>query len=285
MKAAVLSDIHGNHIALAKCIGEIERRKIDTLIFLGDYIGELAYPQKTMALLRSLMTRFTCFFVRGNKEDYWLEHRNAPDGIWKNGDSTTGMLLYAYNNLRSEDLAFFESMPHRRILSFEELPDIVAYHGSHNRHDVKWKLNSRNLKMLFDDTEETLILCGHTHIHSHLCRDGRTLLNPGSVGVPLESHGLSQFLILTGENGAWKHEFVDLAYDVERVLQDLHEEKLEEQAPSWTLITEHLLQNGTVHHGKVLKRAMELVYQATGTVSWPDIPEEYWKQATSEFGL
>ena len=42
MKAAVLFDIHGNHIALKKCIEEIDRRKIDKLIFLGDYVGELA---------------------------------------------------------------------------------------------------------------------------------------------------------------------------------------------------------------------------------------------------
>ena len=46
MKIAVLSDIHGNHIALETCIEEIERRNIDKLIFLGDYVGELAYPQK-----------------------------------------------------------------------------------------------------------------------------------------------------------------------------------------------------------------------------------------------
>lgn len=34
MKAAVLSDIHGNHIALETCMEEIHRRDIDKLIFL-----------------------------------------------------------------------------------------------------------------------------------------------------------------------------------------------------------------------------------------------------------
>ena len=54
MRVAVLSDIHGNHISLEKCIEEIERRKIQKLIFLGDYVGELAYPQKTMEYLKKI---------------------------------------------------------------------------------------------------------------------------------------------------------------------------------------------------------------------------------------
>lgn len=60
IKVGVLSDIHGNHIALKKCIEEIERRNINKLIFLGDYVGELAYPQKTMAFMRNLMQNYEC---------------------------------------------------------------------------------------------------------------------------------------------------------------------------------------------------------------------------------
>lgn len=70
-----MSDIHGNHTALRRCIEEIKCRDIKTLIFLGDYVGELAYPQKTMVYIRELMQRYECYFVRGNKEDYWIERQ------------------------------------------------------------------------------------------------------------------------------------------------------------------------------------------------------------------
>ena len=53
----------------------------------------------------------------------------------------------------------------------------------------------------------------------------RILLNPGSVGMPLQSDGKSQFLILLGENVQWKHEFIDLEYDIEAVIKELQEEK------------------------------------------------------------
>ena len=40
MKIAVLSDIHGNHVAFRKCIEYIEEQNINHCILLGDYIGE-----------------------------------------------------------------------------------------------------------------------------------------------------------------------------------------------------------------------------------------------------
>ena len=40
MKIAVLSDLHSNHIALEKCMTEIQKRDIRKIIFLGDYIGD-----------------------------------------------------------------------------------------------------------------------------------------------------------------------------------------------------------------------------------------------------
>ena len=72
MDIAVLSDIHGNDIALQRCIDYAKEQGIDTYIFLGDYLGELAYPQRTMKMLYDLARENTCYFVRGNKEDYWI---------------------------------------------------------------------------------------------------------------------------------------------------------------------------------------------------------------------
>ena len=274
MKLAVLSDIHGNHIALKKCIEEIERRNIQKLIFLGDYVGELAYPQKTMAYLRELERKFECYFVRGNKEDYWLEREQDQSVVWKEGDSTTGALLYAYNNLNQADMNFFKALPDKEILSFEGLPDIFACH--------RCRVNTDNLHQVFEDMDASFILCGHTHLRKEIICDGKVLLNPGAVGIPMESNGRTQFLILAGVQGKWEYEFVDLPYDVEQVIQELHEEDLYAKAPSWTRITEKVLRQGKVCHRIILERAMELLDNETGKCNWPDIPEEYWERAIEE---
>ena len=65
MKIAVLADIHGNHVALEKCLKYIDNQKIDTFVFLGDYIGEMPCPQITMELLYGLMHTKQCYFISG----------------------------------------------------------------------------------------------------------------------------------------------------------------------------------------------------------------------------
>lgn len=69
------------------------------------------------------------------------------------------------------------------------------------------------------DTE--LILCGHTHVQDKIEHDGKRVLNPGAVGVPLGSGGLEQFLILHGQDGVWREEFISQSYDIDRGVAEL----------------------------------------------------------------
>ena len=72
LKIAVLADIHANYVALQKCVDYARERDVTRFIFLGDYVGDLAYPQKTMELIYKMKEQYECYFVKGNKEDYWL---------------------------------------------------------------------------------------------------------------------------------------------------------------------------------------------------------------------
>ena len=104
MNIAVLSDIHGNHVALEKCVQSALDNGVERFLFLGDYLGELAFPQKTMEIIYSLKEKYQCWFIKGNKEDYWLGY----DNTWKEYDSTTGALYYTYHQLTEQDLFFFQ---------------------------------------------------------------------------------------------------------------------------------------------------------------------------------
>ena len=41
MRIAVISDIHGNLEALARCLDDIERSGVDQIVSLGDVIGSI----------------------------------------------------------------------------------------------------------------------------------------------------------------------------------------------------------------------------------------------------
>ena len=77
-------------------------------------------------------------------------------------------------------------------------------------------------------------------------------------------------------------EFLTVAYDTDKVIQEMKDENLYELAPYWTKVSESLLKGGNISHGHVLFRAMELCEQETGTCNWPEVPEKYWQQACRE---
>ena len=54
LSIAVMADIHGNDTALERCLADAEKKGIRNYLFLGDYAGELAHPERVMRLLYGL---------------------------------------------------------------------------------------------------------------------------------------------------------------------------------------------------------------------------------------
>ena len=126
MKIAVLSDIHGNYKALQKCLGHAKTQNVDMYFFLGDYLGEFPYPQKTMEILYDMRVKYQCFFIRGNKEDYWINRRKDINCDWKNGNHSIGAMIYCYENLTSKDIDFFETLPICESVQFKGSKPILC---------------------------------------------------------------------------------------------------------------------------------------------------------------
>jgi len=71
----VLSDVHGNAVALEAVLAELEREDADLVVFGGDLTwGPL--PGETLALLRGLA--LPALYVRGNAERALLEPSDEP---------------------------------------------------------------------------------------------------------------------------------------------------------------------------------------------------------------
>ena len=101
MKIAVISDIHGNYQALKRCLEDSISQDVDAYIWLGDYLGEFPYPQDTMKTLYNMQTRYPCYFLRGNKEDYWINRRKDTFCDWKDGNHSIMAMIYTYENLKA----------------------------------------------------------------------------------------------------------------------------------------------------------------------------------------
>jgi len=280
MRIAIMADIHSNAEAFRACIDRAEKEGVDSFIFLGDYLGDMANPRETMDLLYELKSHYPCTFIRGNKEDYWLNHRDNPYEVWEYGKTTTGMLRYNYDRLEEKDFLFFESMPISMDIKYEGLPAFTVCHGSPLKANQSMREDYKYIDGLLSQIDAETIICAHFHIQTNYTRNNKTVINPGSVGVPLNVHGhsISQFMTLYDEAGCWNYDFINVEYDISKTLSAMDSEKLYELAPAWYKITKHLLLTGETSHATVIKRVMDRYHKDTGRWELHEIPEEYWEQ-------
>lgn len=285
MKIAVMADIHSNIEAFRTCVTEAEKQQVSEFLFLGDYLGDLACPQETLALLKDISNKYPCTFIRGNKEEYWINNRKQSNVQWEYGRTPTGMLKYNFDRLSSEDIDFFEKMAITKKIQYEGYPPFVICHGSPFKVNQSMRPDHRDIEDLLNKVDVNFVICGHFHIQMDYMRKGVRVINPGSVGVPLHSNGKAQFMILRGNKNEWSPDLYTIEYDKERAIRMMDEERLPEIAPGWYRITKHLIKTGQISHAAVVRLVMEKYERETGSHDLYSIPEKYWNQVINEIFL
>lgn len=282
MKLAVIGDIHSNHIALETCIKHALDRNVDEFLFLGDYISDCPYPQKTMKIIYEMDRKYRCTFIRGNREDYMLNHRKNPQERWTYS-SASGNLLYTYENLTKRDMDFYEGMDIQGIYEKEGYPVFRYCHGSLTRSNELLTPENDNLKNMLEALDVDLIISGHTHIQESAVYGSKKLIHPGSVGIPWYYDGKTQYMILHGTEHGWEEEFFQISYDVDAVKEEFRTSGIMDKALYWSKLNLLALDTGNDYTTPCLLLAMKLCREAEGEVNWPDIPEKYWEIAFRHF--
>ncbi len=282
MKLAVIGDIHSNHVALETCIHHALERNVDEFLFIGDYISDCPYPQKTMKMIYEMKQKYRCCFIRGNREDYMLNHRNHPEERWTYS-SASGNLLYTYENLTKKDMDFYESMDIQGIYRKEGYSSFRYCHGSLTSSNELLIPENENLEKIMSDLDVDLLISGHTHIQETITCGTKKLIHPGSVGIPWYHNGKTQYMILHGTKKGWEEEFFQLDYDINAVIEEFRTSGIMEKAFCWPKLNIYALKTGEDYTTPCLQLAMKLCEEAEGSVNWPDIPEKYWEMAYAQF--
>ena len=180
---AVFADIHGNHSALQACIDYAMGRGITNFLLLGDYVSDCPYPQKTMELIYVLKQYFNTCIIRGNREEYLLNYRKKGGEGWKAG-SSSGSLLYTYNNLTDKDFDFFASLQNQGVYEMPGMPKFQYCHGSPENTSEVLIREKRNTKRILAHMNTSLLLHGHVHIQDAYVYRGKKPLAPDLSGFP-----------------------------------------------------------------------------------------------------
>ena len=116
MRLAVISDIHGNLLALEAVLQDITTRGVDDIINLGDWIAGPLWPRETFDLLQDLQIPS----VRGN-HDRWAIDR--PD------DQMPPAGRFARNAISKAECEILHALP-ETIEVDGPGGDILACHGT-----------------------------------------------------------------------------------------------------------------------------------------------------------
>lgn len=226
MKIAALSDIHGNVAALDAVLADVNKRKVDYIVNLGDICSGELFPCETVDRLVPLSFPT----IRGNHERQILSQTPERMGLSDR---------HAASMLRKDQLAWLARLPATLWLSGE----VLLVHGS-PRDDLEYFLetvtpeglraaNMAEIEERAAGIDAAVILCGHTHIQRSITmKDGRLACNPGSVGLPAyrDDHPYphvvesgsphARYAILSKDDGKWTADLRVVAYDWSQAASD-----------------------------------------------------------------
>lgn len=278
MKLAVLSDIHSNYIALEACIDFLEHHKVNQILFLGDSISDCPKPQITLNLLRELDSRYPTFHIRGNREEYFIDHEDGLSDDWSYS-SYKGSLLYTYEHLKHEDITEFRRRPNHTVLKFDGMADIQLVHGSPHSSRELLKYEGKNTKTYLKQMPTDYLLSGHTHRQFTYCYRGKTLINPGSVGVAIGMPKAAHFAVLEWKHKEWQSSLITVPFDYEKVKKFFYESSLMEKARIWPLCILKSMETGVNMGPLCAKTAYDMAVAAKDKMEYGTVPEKYWERA------
>src|SRR5689334_19811758 len=154
MRLAVISDIHGNVVALRAAIEHLQTQNVDTIINLGDCVSAPLWPRETLELLDELKIPA----LRGN-HDRWLSDPSL----------SSPTIDFVRAQLSESDISRLGALPESLNID----GDVLAVHGSPSS-DMEYLLEDSIddrlcpvtqsvLRDRLSEVTASLVLCGHSH--------------------------------------------------------------------------------------------------------------------------
>ena len=204
MRIAVISDVHGNNVALEAVICDIQNQGINHVIFLGDLVMVGPEPNLVINMLKALNP--LCW-LKGNT-DIWLDEMSDD---WRPNTEKERELYQYYQYAKSRlDGGQIEYILGRPITETVECmgTSILCVHGSPRAVNeiMDYRVPLEYLTQMIESVKEDIIICGHSHVPYIGEHNGRYIFNVGSIGKPLDGDNRASYGIINLESEA-KPEF------------------------------------------------------------------------------
>jgi predicted phosphodiesterase len=217
-RLAILADIHGNLPALEAVLQDLSQFSVDHVIVAGDAIDRGPFSVEVL----QRVTHEGWAVIRGNAELYLLDY-NTPRAPAEWSDPTLFPLLpRLHRQLNGRWLTAIAAWPDTLNLRFPDAPPIRVVHGSpRSVRELIYPISTDvEIEDMLADVKETTVIAGHAHIAMNR-RIGRWhILNPGTVGDPVDGVSSASYMLLDGDGQGWQPTFRRVLFDREPLLQE-----------------------------------------------------------------
>ena len=242
MRIALLADVHGNLPALHAVMAELETLQPDHVILDGDLINAVPFSAEVIDLVRVQ----NWAVVRGNHEFYYLDFGTERALPGAGDPQRWGQLHWLVEHITPAQGQYLGMLPDDCTLYLPGTQPLRVTHGVPERNRVGF-YNEQPDEMIASELgavlERTLV-SAHTHVQvdrhvgipdvgepdlyvdPHSSRRLQTpgyerrwhVVNPGSVGLPLNADPGAQFALLESvpeevEPGGWRAAHFSVRYD------------------------------------------------------------------------
>lgn len=188
MRVALISDIHGNQVALDAVLKDIARVGVERTVCLGDTATLGPSPVPVLETLRE--HAIDC--IEGNHDAFLLEpplletYTQAPPIV--------AAVDWCRAELPDWALTFLRGFVPALDIELGGGTLLQLFHGTPRSHmeDLLATTPAAELDSMLDDPRGTVLAGGHTHIQMLRQHRGTLLVNSGSVGLPFRefvNHG------------------------------------------------------------------------------------------------
>ncbi len=224
MRIAVISDIHGNCVALDAVLADLQNQPVDSTVCLGDAIQGGPQPAQVVVQLSKL----ACPVVMGNADDWLLT--GVETGHEVITDKQRAIREWSLSQLSEMDRSFIASFSPTVEIQLPDHHQLLCFHGSPDSFDdgIAPQAAEDEFKRFLGKYSAYILAGGHTHAQQVRRNGDNFFFNPGSVGLAyrhdqdennFRTDPRAEYAILQIENGRVGLEFRRVPFDVQELVQ------------------------------------------------------------------
>jgi predicted phosphodiesterase len=218
VRAAIVSDVHGNLRGLDACLADLAGQGgADLILGAGDYCMDGPRPREVLERLEEIGAR--C--VRGNTDRYIAGGAEAGD-IVAGDEAEADAFAWQREQLGEAWLERLRALPFALRVGSEGNELLVVHANPQNDEEHLWPdAGDGFLVRMTAGVPERTIAFGHLHLPYVRAWRDRVFVNVASAGLPKDGDPRACYALLTERPGGWEIKHRRVAFDVEKVARQI----------------------------------------------------------------